>query len=233
MTLRHDVRRWAGVGSLVLGLLATGLTQSASAADPVLPPVTHDDRVSLWAGGVIEVDVLANDTDPQGVELAVCRLGKEKFRNLDLIELGDTVGVITSPRLKAGTYAVTYYACNFDHLTPGTLTITVKKPEPVTVTKVADRPGTLRFKNPNKQRVVVLWGSREERRPDGRIALAGHAAGMVTVERTDVFWIAFLPRVGATAGMGTVHGVVLPRVSADHGRAVVRALYQRFWDNHR
>lgn len=234
MTPRHALRRWAGAAALTLGLLATGLAQPTPAiAAPVDAPVTQDDRVTMYAGGEASVDLLANDSDPQGADLAVCRIGPESYRNLDVLTFSDgrstNVSVITSPRMPSGTYELTYYACNYERLTPGTLTVTVKRPKAVQASRVVDRPGRVRFKNPNERRVVVLWGSRSEERPDGRISIPAHEARIVQVQRTQVFWIAFLPTVGAVAGSGIVRGIELPRTRLAPTRTALAPRYQRLW----
>ncbi|WP_134739294.1 hypothetical protein [Nocardioides sp. 503] len=221
---RHHVRRWATATvvslGLALGTLAASPVAPASADEASDAPVTGPDAATLWAGpdgGIQSVNVLANDSDPQGDELQVCRVAETSSRNLLAVASGGALAVGAMPRLKPGTYQVTYYACDLDYLTPGTLTVTVKKVKPVRVTKIAGRPGKLRVVNPNERKVVVLWGDQGRKRPDGRLGLAGRKRAVITVKRERVDWIAYLPRIFVLAGEGTVRNITLPQGA---GRAV-------------
>ena len=44
------------------------------------PPVTGADSASMYAGNAVEVDVLANDTDADGDDLAVCRIADSSYK---------------------------------------------------------------------------------------------------------------------------------------------------------
>lgn len=238
MTRRLDARRWLTATALSLGLAASTLgAQPASADAATDAPVTKADKATVWTGSSKVVNVLANDTDPQGDPLAVCRVGESPYRNVGLgIEGGgggSELFVFASPRAKAGTYVLTYYACDFEYLTAETLTVTVKKSTPVRVTKIEGRPGKLKVVNPNSRRIVMMWGDPRRERPDGSLRLPGHEAEVITVERRSIFWVAFFPRDGAIAGMGTVRNIALPKTVASSRVATDAPRLTRLWNSHR
>lgn len=207
-------------------------------ADDTPPPVAVDDRVTVQGlggelGAVTFVDVLDNDSAPSGQDLEICRVEAPR-RGLSVAEVApDGSFLIDSPtagfgvgggdapadaretlallpwRNRAGTYEVTYWACDEVHLTPATVTVTVEKTPEVTVTKT-ERPGRLRFANPRKSRAVVLYGGIRQENPDGRVRLAPGAREVVQVERRTILWIAFSPRTGDVVGSGVVRGIRLP-----------------------
>jgi hypothetical protein len=225
----------AAAASAVLGLG----TLVPAHADDTPPPVAVDDTVTVQGqggelGGVSFVDVLANDSAPSGQDLEICRVEAPR-RGLSVAEVApDGSFMIDSPtsgigvggggdapadaretlavlpwRNRAGTYEVTYWACDEVHLTPATVTVTVERTPEVTVTKT-ERPGRLRFANPRKTRVVVLYGGPRQESPDGRVGLAPGAREVRKVERRTILWIAFSPRTGETVGSGVVRGIKVP-----------------------
>jgi hypothetical protein len=116
--------RWlttlAAAGALLLGCGATAY------AAPGSPPVTNPDELRVRAGGSVSADVTANDKDPDGDQLEVCRLGPVP-RALEASVYDGQLEVAAS--LKAhGTYTLTYYACDDSYLTAGTVTIVVGAP---------------------------------------------------------------------------------------------------------
>lgn len=235
---RPDVRRWLTATMLSLGLAASTLgAQPASADAATDAPVTKADKVTVWSGSVKTADVLANDSDPQGDPLAVCRVAESPYRNVGLgIEGGGDEGelyVFAGPRAKAGTYVLTYYACDFEYLTPATLTVTVKRSTPVRVTKIEGRPGKLRVVNPNSRRILMMWGDPMQERPDGTLRLPGHQSEVITVERRSIFWFALFPRDGGIAGMGTVRNIALPKVGAGPRVTPLSPGLTRLWNSHR
>ncbi|WP_193610789.1 Ig-like domain-containing protein [Nocardioides lijunqiniae] len=241
MTHTHlQVRRWATATVVSLGLALSTLAASPASADEASDaPVTAPDAVTLWVGpqgGFQSVNVLANDSDPQGDELQVCRVAETSSRHVMAVASGGTLMLGAMPRAKPGTYQVTYYACDLDYLTPGTLTVTVKKVKPVRVTKIAGRPGKLRVVNPNERKVVVLWGGKNEKRPDGRLGLAAGKRAVITVKRERILWIAYIPRIFVLAGEGTVRNITLPKRADRAGaeRTVPLApRVQKLWDAQR
>ena len=117
-----------------------------------ITPVTTPDATSMYAGNARDVDVLANDTDadPDGAEdLAVCRMGDETYRRVFAESVGDGVVFVYSlPSAKPGTYTFTYYACDFQTLVPGTLTVTIDAEPDVTAKALPGQPGKIKVTNP-------------------------------------------------------------------------------------
>ena len=208
MTALRRARTALLTGALAASF-AVALAQPASAA----APITRDDHVSMYAGQMRVVKVLANDSDPDGDTLAICRIGQDSASSdkyfVDFSQGELLVGL--NPGVK-GPITITYYACDYETLVPATLTIDVKKVVPVTATK-ADRPGRLRFTNKNDRAVKVLYGSLKEDHPDGTVRVPAHSSAVARVHRHRIFWIAILDRT-AMAGRGHVRGIELP--AGDH-----------------
>lgn len=206
MSLRSRAAVLAIAPLLLLGAPAYAAEGSA--------PITAPDRVTTQEGALKVVDVLANDTDADGDELVVCRMG-DLPDGLEVVS-GDLVG--KDPRSLAifagrpGTYAITYYACDFDYLTPGTLTVVVAKAPriKVSVTKLAQRPGHLKVVNRSGFPVRFLWGSADERKPDGNVRVVRKA--VITVQRRSIVWYAGSRRT-ADLDFGMVRGIALPEGS--------------------
>ncbi|MCW2768217.1 MAG: hypothetical protein JWO11_4176, partial [Nocardioides sp.] len=110
------------LATALLTTLGTALAQPASAA----APVTVDDHVSLYAGEARQISVLKNDSDADGDQLAVCRVAEPGEHDDYYVEaMGDSLFVFTNPRT-TGDITITYYACDYETLVPGTLTISFK-----------------------------------------------------------------------------------------------------------
>ncbi len=234
MSRRLDVRRWLTATVLSLGLAASTLgAQPASADAATDAPVTAPDKVTVWSGDMRGVNVLANDSDPQGDSLAVCRVAESTHEKVQFVSGGGEIFLFVSPRAKAGTYELTYYACDFEYLTPGTVTVTVKRAKRVQVTKIEGRPGKLKVANPNSRSVVVMYGNPEEQRPDGTLRLAAHKAQVITVTRVRIFWIAFFPKTGTFVGAGFVRGIELPKGAVAQRVTPVSPRMTKLWNAHR
>ena len=196
--------------------------------------VTVEARSVEFAGATV-IDVLANDSSADGQPLEICRVQAPE-RGLSVAEVqpdGDftietpTSGftmsgsggardenareqlAVLSWANRPGTYQFTYWACDTEHLTPATVTVTVTRTPEITVRKT-DRPGRLRFTNPRTSPAVVLYGGLEEDRPDGRLRLAAGMRATRVVEHRAILWIAFSPRTGQVIGDGVVRGITLP-----------------------
>ncbi len=177
-------RRRAAVVSTLAGLLGATLLGPAVApaqARDVAAPLAADDTASVYFGQTVSVPVLRNDVDPQGESLAVCR-ASEAVGALNGLDVDTSV---VDGRLVVAVYGgfdgrpvdvtLTYQACNSERLSaPATVTLTVQDPERLVVEKL-DRPGRVRFTNPNDLRVVVLYGD-----PAERVPRAGCASGPVS-----------------------------------------------------
>lgn len=191
------------VGAVLMATVSVGAAQATADA----PPVTVDDAVTVVAGRPVQKDVLANDSDPDGDVLALCRLGKVPTA-LDA-EIFDGKLMIFAGR--AGTFTLTYYACDYSYLTPGTVTVTVK-PRPRIYMKVVKgvRPGTLRVINNGSFGFRYLWGSYKSQHEDGQVSVPAHSSVRIRVRRVSVIWFAMNVRKGAFK-IGVVRGITLPK----------------------
>lgn len=205
--------------------------------------VTIEARSAEIAGATM-IDVLANDSAADGSKLEICRVQAPE-EGLSVAEVspdgdftieipnasygygssGGTVDesareqlIVLSWANRPGTYQFTYWACDAEHLTPATVTVTVTKSPEVTVRKV-DRPGRLRFSNPRATRVVVYYGGVDEGRPDGRVGLAAGAHETRRVQHRAIRWMAMSPRTGQILGEGVVRGIRLPGSTRSSGKA--------------
>ena len=217
-TSRPAVRRVWGSALVAAALsLTLAAPTAASARDTDGMPVTADDTLDLdgSSGGV--ADVLANDTDPDGDELAICRITVPKGIPIYADAVEDVLYIQALENVTA-SYEITYYACDFEHLTAGTLTVNVTRAPEISAKKL-ERPGRLKFTNPGPKRVVVLYGNRNKNRPDGRVGVAPKSSAKVTVARKRIYYIAFVRRTGALAGEGIIKNIKLPEKSS--GRSEV------------
>jgi len=207
--MRAPRRRLFGGLVLTLGLAAPLTAVPAQAAEGS-PPVTVADKVKLRFGQPTEVDVLANDTDPDGDQLEVCRLGSIP-RALEVFSSGPgEIFVAPARRNAAGVYTFTYYACDFEFLTPATVTVTVTAAPEIKVQKMPERPGVLRVRNTAKFAIVFMYGSFRQPGPDGSVPIAGRNAKFVHVRRTRIDWLAVARRSGALIDTGSVRNITLP-----------------------
>ena len=229
--------------TLGLGAFVPAMADVSPAPVAVEDSVTVEAR-SAEFGGVTVIDVLANDSAADGEVLEICRVQAPE-RGLSVAEAQPDGGftietpneafssavsgasvdeharehlVVRAWANRAGTYQLTYWACDTKHLTPATVTVTVTRTPEVTVRKV-DRPGKLRFTNPRTSRAVVIYGGLDQDRPDGRVRLAPGTHTTQRVERRAIRWIAFAPRTGQPIGEGVVRGIRLPGSTGRSGEA--------------
>ena len=196
-----------GLG-LLLSLTALPAAQAVTGSAPVTQP---DSAGSVYPGNLTLIAPLANDTDPDGDELAICRLGTESYKGLQVDFQGVDLAVVAGPRVKPGTYTYTYYACDFSYLTPGTITVTVEKLPHVKVHKIDGRPGHLRVTNPAPFKIRFLYGSFKADRPDGNLIVDKDSAVVISVHRTRIDWIATDRKGELFLGTGHVTGIKLGR----------------------
>jgi hypothetical protein len=200
------------VAVVALGLVAPAAAEAAPTGSP--PVTAPDGPVVLYPGQLRTVDVLANDTDPDGDELAVCRLGKERQRELVLSLFSDSLDVMVDTGARPGTYAFTYYACDLAFLTPGTVTVEVRALPRVDVTQVRGRPGVVRVRSRADFPVRFLYGSFDQQGPDGVLRVPARSSRTVRLTRRVVDWMVFDRRGELFVASGTIR---LPaRHSADH-----------------
>ena len=188
-----------------LGLVVTAAPAQAAA------PVTAPDATSMYAGNGREVNVLANDTDTDGTEdLTVCRLGNETYKRVFAEHVGEGIVITYSlPGAKPGTYTFTYYACDFQSLVPGTLTVTIEPEPDVTAKALPGRPGKIKVTNPADFKIRYLYGSFQEQEPDGVVKIARNSSVILSVRRTQIDWIAYT-RNGDFIKQGRIKNITLP-----------------------
>ena len=226
MHARARTRALTALVALTLGAtLATMTPAYAEDVDPQAPVVVND-TITLWPGQSGEINVLDNDTDPAGDDLAVCRLpGLDLTSNrfpqvfaLDASQYGlpaGTVEVGTSANAH-GTHTIDYYVCNHTRLTPATLTVTIRPVAPVTVTKVDDQPGRLSVTNENDKSILLLVTDRTGCKRDAMVRVGAHDSRVVRVKRHRVNWVAMIGR-GGIADHGHVSGIELDGPPAPAG----------------
>jgi hypothetical protein len=202
-------RSWAALAAGVV-LAATGATgvTGASADEPGgARPVTVPDTVTTKALQPVEITPLANDSDPDGDELTICRLGPVPA-GLEAFNLDDEI--VAQPE-RAGTFTLDYYACDFQYLTKGTITIVAT---PATVLRVQVRkthqPGKLRVVNHSSEKVSFAWGSVKEKKADGSRWLRPGQRTVFTVKRHSIVWVA-ADADGTVYVVHAVRGIDLPR----------------------
>lgn len=207
-------------------LLATALLAPTALAAEVDPeaPVVVDDAVTLWPGEGKVVDVLANDSDPNGDDLAICRLPvfdvfSHKLPSLwveDASRYGGSVGelMVASLRYKPGTFEVDYYTCNHTRLTPAKLNVTVRPTEPVDVT-TTNRPGQIKVTNHNVAAVRMEIETPRGCDVDQLGRVAAGASRTFRVHARTVAWFASIGQ-GGVADHGRLSGIELTRHDQKH-----------------
>ncbi|GAA4692615.1 hypothetical protein GCM10023226_33210 [Nocardioides nanhaiensis] len=189
----------------------TGLVPGAAhAAAPGsnAPPTPVDDQVEVFPGGRAEVDLLANDTDPDGDDLAVCRLGAVPSGLLvgdgyDLdpddapfVSEDGTLDVAVPRGTRARTFRLTYYVCDFEHVVPATLLVQVGERPEITVRAVRGKPGVLRVTNPSEFRMQFYAVSRDPLRFLKRKALRPGSTVSVRVHYRTISWVVGSNKLG-------------------------------------
>jgi hypothetical protein len=218
VNVTRGLRQWTAGCALAL-VAAGGLSATPAYAATGSAPVTNPDSGSMYAGNAVLLDVLANDTDPDGDDLALCRLGESPSKKFEaFIDEGQLV-ILSAQKADPGTYTFTYYACDFSYLTPGTVTLTIDPEPEITVEKLAGRPGKLKVTNPADFRIQLLFGSFRSDVPDGDIVVKKDSSVVITVHRTKIGWIAFT-RGGDFLRLGRVKNITLP--PGDHPPAAGR-----------
>ncbi|MDO9455649.1 hypothetical protein [Nocardioides sp.] len=221
-------------------LLATLVmpTSAARADEPAAPaagaPVTRADHVTVAADAATEIDVLANDADPDdpsGTKLTVCRVEPPAdnpiniqmstgYDESDFDTGGHPVLFVFPYRARPGTYTVDYYVCDYDYLTPATLTVKVAPSQSPHAEVLTARPGYVRFHNPGKRRAVIQYGSKDGRTVDGTFVLAAHAARTVRTERRAIQWTATIrTRHGASSYGNILRGIKQPTTRSEPASA--------------
>lgn len=212
--MRTTPPRRLGLTATVLAVACTAATLAPAQAADGTPPVAVADSTTMYPGTMKTVAVLANDSDADGDDLAVCRLEDVPDGLMVFEAISERDGQAESLKilaLEAGTYTFTYFACDHDYLAEATVTVVVKKAPPmrIEVRKLANRPGKLRVVNRGTTRVLFMWGEWDAEKEDGKMSLARKSAEVITVRRRSIFWIA--ANRYASFRVGAVRGIALPR----------------------
>jgi hypothetical protein len=175
----HRLTILAGAVTLLLG------TPTAYAATGS-PPVTTPDHVTMRAGEGSAVDVTANDSDPDGDQLEVCRVGPFPRAVLAFVQDGDLI--VLPSRRAHGTYTLTYYACDDSYLTVGTLTVSVRPPAPtLDIIPVGDAPpGRIRLVNTYKgQTFHCQWQGLDSNKVEGKAIVRPQSTVVIQVHEAE------------------------------------------------
>lgn len=164
---------------VVLALVGTVLLPSPVVAATGAPPVTQPDVVQARADEPSVLEVLDNDSDPDGDVLAVCRVADAPpGLEAELYE-----GQLFVYPSRPGTYSFTYYACDNSYLTAGTVTVRVAKPRPVVDVVPTRRPGTYRIINTFRhQSFRCEWFVDDETEPVGHRRVAPRSSVVVRAD---------------------------------------------------
>jgi Big-like domain-containing protein len=162
---------------------ATVLMASPAHAATGSPPVTVPDQLSIHLDEQVVVDLAANDSDPDGDPVQVCRLG-DLPPQLASSYLQDGMLVLVAEHVRsARSLTVTYYACDSSYLTDGTLTVRVDPaPAELTIQPLRGAPTRLRFTSTYSQRVFhCRWKRYGATEPLGRFTLRPGTSHVVRV----------------------------------------------------
>jgi hypothetical protein len=213
-----------------LGFAVTPAVVPAAQAVTGSPPVTTPDLGTVFQGGVAELQPVNNDHDPDNDQLAICRLGTERYQGLEALFVENDWAVFAKPKVKPGIYTFTYYACDFSYLTPGTITITVEAVPKIKVQKIASNPGHLRVTNPSDFKIRFLWGSFKEDKPDGTVIVGKDSSLVIAIHRTRIDWVASDRKGELFFVSGHLTGIRLARnASPPTGRVALPSRLAQLW----
>jgi hypothetical protein len=204
-----DIMVYTGYGRLG-GPTSQRATRTAApvASEPVdpttvSPPVTGDEEVTRWAGSMGYVDVLANDSDPQGQPLDVCRIAPSGRDVSGFVEEWNGRFRLDTRENRSGTYTVTYYACNQSRLAPGTVTVHLRRATPVEIATTS-RAGVLRIANRNPDQVTVRFLDDFHPEHTRTVRVPADSVRRVHVDPTLTRWHASIGDLHGYAGDGIV-----------------------------
>ncbi len=157
-----SIRRLAAATATLVIAPSLGLVLTAAPAQAAAP-VTGADAASVYAGNLVEVEPLANDSDADGDDLAICRVADSTYKRVDILSSGfyedgkdDTLLLIAKPNARPGTYTFTYYACDFETLVAGTITLTVEETPDIKAKALPGQPGKIKVTNPADFKIVFV-----------------------------------------------------------------------------
>ena len=219
---RPPCRRPPGAltATLLTGLLGLwlGVAPAAAGEDAVARPVPASDSYRAYASGSYTFAVLDNDDVSvlSDGELTLCGVSVDDataqvlYAEIDRVD-PSLVYVEVSPEAE-GAYAFTYEACQDGERRAATVRVDVASLQAPTVV-AGRRPARIRATNPNDVSLTIQWGSNRTAVIDGTRGLRADRATRIRVERTRVYWVAYLRDQGSVivAGEGTVHRIKLER----------------------
>jgi hypothetical protein len=154
----------------------------------------------MRAGEGSVVDVTANDSDPDGDQLEVCRVGPFPRKVGALVQDGELI--VLPSRRAHGTYTLTYYACDQSYLTVGTLTVKVKPPAPTfDIIPVGDAPpGRIRLVNTYKHQTFhCQWHALDSDKVEGKATVKPRSTVVIEVHEAEFLIDCSSPRAGYSA----------------------------------
>ena len=209
----------ATVVSLVAGLGVAGSGSPASAAEESCSgatapantntvnqaPVAVNDTVSVVAGRIVTIKVLANDTDPDSDKLYVTGVTQPKRGEYCLHKNG-TIDYFAMPGAYNRKDTFTYGVTDGDRYRTATVTVNVEGIKPMRPvlrkrlvlnkhSKQVKQWAVLTFTNPNKKRMLLLAGSPKADRPSvQRVLYPNRSFTMTTKLRRVQYVTALAPR---------------------------------------
>lgn len=197
--------------SLALGTVPAQAAPGGVSARPVPVP----DGYRVLASGTYRLPVLAND-EVGGLfpgELTLCGVSVDEATSQALyveIDRDDPAQVYLEVSPSAtGLMTFSYDACEGRDRATVDVVLDVVRLEPPVVRKARKRRGQVVATNPNDVRVILQWGSNRTSVADGQRTLPPGRRVRIPVQRTRVYWVAYLSDQGAvvTVGDGTVSGI--------------------------
>jgi hypothetical protein len=182
-----------------------------------LPPVTQPDAVTVTIDSrPVQVDLTANDVDPEGDRLYFCGTTGTLPQGVRILGGGrlTTIGASTLPGpgdttgASPGTYIVDTIVCDDTSYVRTQLTITVLASPADSVTVTAGRPGRARVRNDNDVPIRFLWGAEDHKHADGRVDVPAHAARTIRIERRSLLTLVL---AGRDYGIGFARHLRPPR----------------------
>ena len=202
---RRVARLLGGAAAVLLGTVPAAYAATGS------PPVTNPDVLTVHAGEVRPVDVTANDKDPDGDQLQVCRLGPLP-RALAGSGIQDGVLYVAASRRAHGSYTLTYYACDESYLSAGTLTVGVKPALPtLDLVPVGDAPpGRFRIVNTYKHTAFhCSWHPMGVDKLEGKAVVRARSTVVITVHEASFELDCTSPHAGYSFGFESAAGRVV------------------------
>ncbi|MGA8255630.1 MAG: hypothetical protein WB767_03560 [Nocardioides sp.] len=192
-----------------------GVTMLAPASAQARTPLPREDRFDVFAGSVVSLDVLANDSVLGGGDMTVCEVTVADRDSQVIFASPDTDRVVVDVRpFTQGQVSFMYRACQGEDRSVQTrVVLSITRLSTVKVTKRRGYKSQIVARNPNDEDVMIRWGSTATGRSDGVRTIAGNSQIIIKTKRTSVFWTAYVTYSGtsATAGSGDIEQIPQPK----------------------